>query len=160
MVWCKQSCRRRTRTFANRQWWFPRNLGEPCSLLGELPAGSYRITNSRPWRRTCPPGSETNECNPRYRQAKGTKCGRMAAGRHSVLIVLMKLANSPQLEPMEGSGTPIHGTVFEKHVECFVIRKRVHETGTDSRVGETVITAVSSIQGACLPQCGEHAANP
>ena len=32
---------------------------------------------------------------PRYRQAKETKCGGMAAGRRSVLIVLMKQGNSP-----------------------------------------------------------------
>ena len=59
---------------------------------------------------------------PRYRQAKETKCGGMAAGRHSVLIVLMKLANSTRLEPVEESETPIHGTVFEKHNECIEIR--------------------------------------
>jgi hypothetical protein len=59
---------------------------------------------------------------PRYRQAKETKCGGMAAGRHSVLIVPTKLANSSRLEPAEGSGTPIHGTVFEKHDECIEIR--------------------------------------
>jgi hypothetical protein len=60
---------------------------------------------------------------PRYRQAKETKCGGMAAGRHSVLIVLMKLANSTRLEPVEESETPIHGTVFEKHDECIEIRQ-------------------------------------
>ena len=32
---------------------------------------------------------------PRYRQAKETKCGGMAAGRRSALIVLMKQGNSP-----------------------------------------------------------------
>ena len=60
---------------------------------------------------------------PRYRQAKETKCGGMAAGRHSVLIVPMKLANSTRLEPAEESETPIHGTVFEKHDECLEIRQ-------------------------------------
>jgi len=59
---------------------------------------------------------------PRYRQTKETKCGGMAAGRHSVLIVLTKLANSTRLEPAEESETPIHGTVFEKHDECIEIR--------------------------------------
>ena len=34
MVWCKQSCRRRIGTFADGQLRFPKNLGEPCSLLG------------------------------------------------------------------------------------------------------------------------------
>ena len=60
---------------------------------------------------------------PRYRQAKETKCGGMAAGRHSVLIVPTKLANSTRLEPVEESETPIHGTVFEKHDECIEIRQ-------------------------------------
>ena len=32
---------------------------------------------------------------PRYRQTKETKCGGMAAGRRSALIVLMKQGNSP-----------------------------------------------------------------
>ncbi len=59
---------------------------------------------------------------PRYRQAKETKCGGMAAGRHSVLIVPMKLANSTRLEPVEESEAPIHGPVFEKHDECIEIR--------------------------------------
>jgi len=39
------------------------------------------------------------------------------------LIVLMKLANSTRLEPVEESETPIHGTVFEKHDECLEIRQ-------------------------------------
>jgi hypothetical protein len=52
-----------------------------------------------------------------------TKCGGKAAGRHSVLIVLTKLANSTRLEPVEESETPIHGTVFEKHDECLEIRQ-------------------------------------
>ncbi len=60
---------------------------------------------------------------PRYRQAKETKCGETAAGRHSVLIVPMKLANSTRLEPMEESEAPIHGTVSEKHDECIEIRQ-------------------------------------
>ena len=49
----------------------------------------------------------------------------MAAGRHSVLIVPLKLANSTRLEPVEESETPIHGTVFEKHDECIEIRQIV-----------------------------------
>jgi hypothetical protein len=60
--------------------------------------------------------------HPRYRQAKETKCGGTAAGRHSVSIVPTKLANSSRLEPVEESETPIHGTVFEKHDECIEIR--------------------------------------
>ena len=60
---------------------------------------------------------------PRYHQAKETKCGGMAAGRHSVLIVPLKLANFTPLEPVEESETPNHGTVFGKHDECLEIRQ-------------------------------------
>jgi hypothetical protein len=35
----------------------------------------------------------------------------------------MKLANSPQLEPVEESEASNHGTVFEKHDECIEIRE-------------------------------------
>jgi hypothetical protein len=87
------------------------------------PGWRYRVTNSRPWRRTCPPGSESNECNRGTAKRRTTKCGGMAAGRHSVLIVPTKLANSTRLEPVEESETPIHGTVFEKHDECIEIRQ-------------------------------------
>ncbi len=34
--------------------------------------------------------------DPRYRQTKETKCGGMAAGRRSALIVLLKQGNSPR----------------------------------------------------------------
>ncbi len=50
----------------------------------------------------------------------------------------MKLANSTQLEPVEGSEASNHGTVLEKHDESSKFDNRVHETGTDSNVGETV----------------------
>src|SRR5262245_61492311 len=60
----------------------PQELGSSCRLLRESPGRRYRVTNSRPRRRTRPPGSETNECTPRYRQAKATKCGG-TGGRES-----------------------------------------------------------------------------
>src|SRR5262249_43195220 len=53
----------------------PQELGRSCRLLRESPGRSYRVTNSRPQRRTRPPGSEKNECTRRYRQAKATKRG-------------------------------------------------------------------------------------
>jgi hypothetical protein len=37
------------------------------------------------------------------------------------LIVPLKLANGPLPEPVEGSETPDHGTVLEKHGECIEI---------------------------------------
>jgi hypothetical protein len=121
MVWCTQSCRRRMGTCANGQSRLPRNLGEPCSLLGELPAGDTGLPTPGPRGSLVRLGAK-QRVEPRYRQAKETKCGGTAAGRHSVLIVLMKLANSPQLEPVEGSETSSYGTVLEKHGECIEIR--------------------------------------
>ena len=71
-----------------------RNLGEPCSLLGEfrLEIPDYQLlalaahSSAR---------ERKQRVHPRYRQAKETKCGGMAAGRRSALIVLMKQGNSP-----------------------------------------------------------------
>src|SRR5262245_41741642 len=53
----------------------PQELGRSCRLLSANPGRSYRVTNSRPRRRTRPPRSEKNEWTPRYRQAKATKRG-------------------------------------------------------------------------------------
>ena len=123
VVWCEQSCRRRMRTCANGQSWFPRNLGEPCSLLGEFPAGDTGSPTPGLGGALVPPGIELNECNRGTAKRRKTKCGGMAAGRHSVSIVPMKMANSSRLKPAEESETPIHGTVFEKHDECIEIRQ-------------------------------------
>jgi hypothetical protein len=106
---------------ANGQLRFPRNLGEPCSLLGEsrleIPGHQLQALAAHS------SAEERNQrVKPRYRQAKETKCGGMAAGRHSVLIVPKKLANFTQLEPVEESETSNHGTVFGKHSECIEIR--------------------------------------
>jgi hypothetical protein len=49
-----------------------------------------------------------------------------AAGNHSVLIVPLKLVNGPLPEPVEGSETPDHGTVFENHDGCLEIRPSCH----------------------------------
>ena len=107
---------------ANGQPRFPRNLGEPCSLLGEsrlgIPGHQLQALAAH-----SSAGERTQRVEPRYRQAKETKCGGTAAGRHSVLMVPLKLANFTPLEPVEGSETSNHGTVFGKHDECIEIRK-------------------------------------
>ena len=99
-----------------------RNLGEPCWLLGqsraEIPGHQLQALTVHSSVR-----ERKQRVEPRYRQAKETKCGGMAAGRHSVLIVPTKLANSTRLEPMEGSETSFHGTVTEKHDDCIEIRQ-------------------------------------
>jgi hypothetical protein len=46
---------------ANGQRRFPRNLGESYFCSSANPGWRYRVTNSRPWRFTRPPGSEHNE---------------------------------------------------------------------------------------------------
>ena len=108
---------------ANGSLRFPRNLGEPCFAPRRNSGWRYRTTNSRPWRLHSSAVERNQQVHPRYRQTKETKCDGMAAGRHSVLIVLMKLANFTPLEPVEGSEMSIHGTVFGKHDECLEIRK-------------------------------------
>jgi len=101
----------------------PQELVEILSSPRQHPGRSYRVTNSRPRRRTRPPRSERNECNRgTAKRRKRSAVGR-AAGSHSVLIVPLKPANSPQLEPVEGSETSSHGTVTEKHDECIEIRQ-------------------------------------
>jgi hypothetical protein len=101
---------------------FPRNLGERCSLLGEsrleIPGHQLQALAVHSSVR-----ERKQRVKPRYRQAKETKRGGMAAGRHSVLIIPKKLANFTPLEPVEGSETSFHGTVTEKHDECIEIRQ-------------------------------------
>ena len=107
---------------ANGQQRFPRNLGEPCSLLGEsrleIPGHQLQALTAH-----SSVGERKQRVEPRYRQAKETKCGGTAAGRHSVWIVPKKLANFTPPEPVEGSETSLHGTVTEKHDECIEIRQ-------------------------------------
>ena len=107
---------------ANEQLRFPRNLGDPDASSAN-PGRRYRVTNSWPWRRTRPPKSEHNECNRGIAKRRKRSAARWAAGSHSVLIVPTKLANFTPLEPVEGSETSNHGTVFGKHDECLEIRK-------------------------------------
>ena len=65
----------------------------------------------------------TQRVQPRYHQTRKRSAVGWAARSHSVSIVLMKLANFTPLEPVEGSETSNHGTVFGKHDECLEIRK-------------------------------------
>ena len=101
---------------------FPRNLGDPVasSATSRTETPGYQLQALAVHSSV---KERTQRVNPRYRQAKETKCGGTAAGRHSVLIVPTKLANSTRLEPAEESEAPIHGTAFEKHDECIEIRQ-------------------------------------
>src|SRR5450755_3235708 len=62
--------------------WGSPGTWEILSTPQRIPGRSYRVTNSRPRRRTRPPVSEKNEWALRYRQTKATKCGGMG-GRKS-----------------------------------------------------------------------------
>src|SRR5439155_7328585 len=72
-----------------------------------------------------------------------------AAGSHSALIVPTKLANGPRSEPGEGSEASDHGTLLRNTANASKFDHRVHETGADSSVGETV--AADGVHLAGLP---------
>ncbi len=91
MVWCKQSCRSR-RTCANGSLGFSKNLGDPV-VSSAIPGRRYRVTNSRPWRRTRPSRSENNECNRGTAKRRKRSAAGWAAGSRSTLIVPMKPGN-------------------------------------------------------------------
>jgi len=86
-VWCPRSCRRRCGTCANGQSRVPKNLGDPVVSSVE-PGWSYRVTNSRPQRRTRPPRSEKNECNRGTAQRRQRSAAGGTTGSHSALVVV------------------------------------------------------------------------
>ena len=112
---------------ANGQLRFPKNLGEPCSLLGEsrLEIPGYQLQAVAAHSSAM---EQTQRVNPRYRQAKETKRGGMAAGRHSVLIVPLNLANFTE---GVGSSTP------RGIRDVFRVMNPLLWTGVDQRSEET-----------------------
>jgi len=58
------------------------------------------------------------------------------------LIVPLKRANGPRPEPGEGSEASDHGTLLRNTTNASTFDPRVHETGADSSVGETVAGAL------------------
>ena len=110
-----------SRNLCRRTIGVPQELARSCRLLGDIPEGGTGLPtpgfDGALVRRGAKTTSAT-EVPPTKRSAVG-----WAAGRHSVLIVPVKLANSPPLEPVEGSETSSHGTVTEKHDECLEIRQ-------------------------------------
>ena len=99
-----------------------RNLGEPvvssAISRSELPGHQLQAMAAH-----SSATERKQRVDPRYRQAVVTKRGGTGGRNQSVLIVPLKLANSTQLEPVEGSETSSHGTVIEKHDECIEIRQ-------------------------------------
>ncbi len=70
----------------------PQELGRSV-VSSTNPGRSYRVTNSRPRRRTRPPRSENSECNRGTAKRRKRSAAGWAAGSRSTLIVLMKPGN-------------------------------------------------------------------
>ncbi len=94
MVWYKQSCRRRIGTLQTDHRGSPGTWESPTCSSGnsrlETPVYQLQALAAHSSAR-----ERTKRVKPRYRQAKETKCGEMAVGCRSALIVPLKLGNSP-----------------------------------------------------------------
>ncbi len=82
-----------SRNMCKRTMGVPQELVEILSSPRQHPGRSYRVTNSRPWRRTRPSRSEPNECNRGTAKRRKRSAVGWAAGSRSTLIVLMKPGN-------------------------------------------------------------------
>ncbi len=71
----------------------PQELGRSSSFPRQIPGWRYRVTNSRPRRRTRPSRSEQNECNRGTAKRRKRSAAGWAARSRSTLIVLMKPGN-------------------------------------------------------------------
>jgi hypothetical protein len=123
---------------AKAQSRFPRNVGDPAVSTEAIPDGAT--------------GRPTPGPRPQHAAAAGAKCACSrgtvkrrqrstageAAGSRSALIVPQKRGNSIRGDPGEGSGASSYNTVGGKHGGDIGLRHRVHETTTDSNVGEAV----------------------
>ena len=74
------------------------NRGSPGTweillLPRQHPGRRYRVTNSRPWRPTRPPGSEINEWHRGIAKRRKRSAARWAAGSRSTFILPMKPGN-------------------------------------------------------------------
>ena len=80
-------------TMCKRTIEIPQELGRSFSSPRQHPGWRYRVTNSRPRRRTCPPRSEKNECNRGTAKRRQRSAAGWTARSRSTLIVLMKPGN-------------------------------------------------------------------
>ena len=69
-----------------------RNLGDPV-VSSTNPGRRYRVTNSRPRRRTRPSGSENNECKRGTAKRRKRSAAGWAARSRSTFILPMKPGN-------------------------------------------------------------------
>ena len=72
---------------------YEQDFGRTLFAPRRIPGRRYRVTNSRPWRRTRPPGSETSECIRGTAKRRKRSAAGWAVGSRSTLIVLMKPGN-------------------------------------------------------------------
>src|SRR5262249_34734070 len=134
---------------ANGQSGFPRNLGDPVVSSALIPAGATGSPTPGPSGALVRRGANrTSERRGTAKRRQRSAAGR-AAGGHSALIVPAKLANGPRPEPGEGSEASDHGTLLRNTANASKFDHRVHQTGADSRVGETV--AADGVHFAGLP---------
>src|SRR5262249_46184648 len=148
LVLCPQSCRRRL-NMANGQSGSPRNLGDPAvssaTSRPELPGYQLQAAAAQS---SAGERSERVDARGTAKRRQRSAAGR-AAGSHSALIVPTKLANGPRPEPGEESEASDHGTLLRNTTNASKFDHRVHQTGADSRAGETV--AADGVHLAGLP---------
>ena len=115
--------RRSRRACANGQLGSPRNLGDPVVSTDIIPDGDTGLPTPGLRGCTCRVRAKARVRSRGIAERRQRSDARRTAGSHSVLIVPWNSGNGTQPDPTEGSETPNHGTVFEKHIECIEIRK-------------------------------------
>ena len=108
----------------------PQELGRSCRLLGnsrpELPG--YQLQASAVGAR--PPRSEKNECQPRYHQAKATKCGGMGGRKSQHPHSTEEAGELVPRDPVEGrknrKGVSDVGPWAGNYVQGFVLGDTYH----------------------------------
>ena len=108
----------------------PQELGRSSSFPRQIPGWRYRVTNSRPRRRTRPSRSEHNECNRGTAKRRKRSAVGWAARSRSTLIVLMTPGNwSRRTRSREGKnrkGVSGVGPWAGKYVRGFVLGTTYH----------------------------------
>src|SRR5262245_56265918 len=134
---------------ANGQSRFPRNLGDPVASAAQIPAGATGSPTPGLGSALVRRGANRTSARCGTAKRRQRSAAGWAAGGHSALIVPAKLANGPRPEPGEGSEASDHGTLLRNTANASQFDYRVHETGADSRAGETV--AAEGVHFAGLP---------
>ncbi len=119
-----------SRNMCKRTMGVPQELVEILSSPRQHSGRSYRVTNSRPRRRTRPSRSERNECNRGTANRRKRIAAGWAARSRSTLIVLMKPGELVPQDPVEGrknrKGVSDVGPWAGKYVRGFVLGTPYH----------------------------------